>query len=74
VPQARGGKRTKAVVEYDLLAKRPYTYTEEEIAFQVYAVIHNTPKASQPNEREKLLGRIPLGRDLDRGGEVRPCC
>ena len=32
VPQARGGKKTKAVVEYELLVKHPYTYTEEDIA------------------------------------------
>jgi hypothetical protein len=42
VPQARGGKRTKAVVEYELLVKHPYTYTEEDIAFEVYA--HAQPK------------------------------
>jgi hypothetical protein len=46
VPQARGGKKTKAVVEYDLLVKHPYTYTEEDIAFEVYAVLHDIPKAS----------------------------
>jgi hypothetical protein len=33
VPRARGGKKTKAVVEYDLLSEHPYTYTEEDIAF-----------------------------------------
>jgi Family of unknown function (DUF6157) len=32
VPQARGGRKTKAVIEYELLAKHPYTYTEEDIA------------------------------------------
>jgi hypothetical protein len=34
VPQARGGKKTKAVVEYEVLVKHPYTYTEEDIAFE----------------------------------------
>jgi uncharacterized protein DUF6157 len=33
VPQARGGKKTKAVVEYELLGEHPYAYTEEDIAF-----------------------------------------
>jgi hypothetical protein len=55
VPQARGGKKTKAVVEYELLAKHPYTYSEEDIAFEVYAVLHAIPKASRPREREKFL-------------------
>ena len=48
VPQARGGKKTKAVVEYELLVENPYTYTEEDIAFEVYAVLHDIPKANWP--------------------------
>jgi hypothetical protein len=57
VPQARGGKKTKAVVEYELLVKHPYTYTEEDIAFEVYAVLHDTPKAGRPKERKKFLSK-----------------
>ena len=57
VPQARGGKKTKAVVEYELLVKHPYTYTEEDIAFEVYAVLHDISKASWPKEREKFLSK-----------------
>ena len=57
VPQARGGKKTKAVAEYDLLVKHPYTYTEEDIAFEVYAVLHDIPKANWPKEREKFLSK-----------------
>lgn len=55
VPQKRSGKKTKAVVEYELLVKHPYTYTEEDIAFEVYAVQHDIPKASWPKERGKFL-------------------
>src|SRR5437870_1427604 len=57
LPQARGGKKTKAVVEYELLVKHPYTYTEEGIAFEVYAVLHEIPKAGWPKEREKFLSK-----------------
>jgi Family of unknown function (DUF6157) len=57
VPQARGGKKTKAVIEYELLAEHPYTYTEEDIAFEVYAVLHDIPKASRPKERDKFLSK-----------------
>jgi hypothetical protein len=57
VPQARGGKKTKAVVEYELLVKHPHTYTEEDIAFETYAVLHDIPKASWPKEREKFLSK-----------------
>ncbi|HTP20742.1 MAG TPA: DUF6157 family protein [Solirubrobacteraceae bacterium] len=54
-PRARGGKKTKAVVEYDLLAKHPYTYTEEDIAFETYAILHDIPKARRPAERKEFL-------------------
>jgi hypothetical protein len=47
-PQARGGKKTKAVVEYELLVEHPYMYTEEDIAFEVYAVLHDIRKPSGP--------------------------
>jgi hypothetical protein len=57
VPPARGGRKTKALVEYELLAEHPYTYTEEDIAFGVYAALHDIAKASQPAERKKFLSR-----------------
>jgi hypothetical protein len=57
VPQARGGKKTKAVVEFDLLVEHPYTYTEEDIAFEVYAVLHDIPKAKRPTERKRFLSK-----------------
>ncbi|TML92107.1 MAG: hypothetical protein E6G03_16635, partial [Actinobacteria bacterium] len=45
------------MVEYELLVKHPYTYTEEDIAFEVYAVLHDIPKASWPKERERFLSK-----------------
>src|SRR5262245_26935778 len=57
VPQARGGKKSKAVVEYELLVAHPYAYTEEDIAFEVDAVLHDIPKAGRPKEREKFLSK-----------------
>jgi hypothetical protein len=57
VPQARGGRKTKAVVEYELLAKHPYRYTEEDIAFEVYAILHHIPKAKRRTERTKLVSK-----------------
>ena len=57
VPLAKGGKKTKGVVEYELLVKHPYTYTGEDIAFEVYAVLHDIPKSSRPKERERFLSK-----------------
>src|SRR5438093_9330881 len=57
VPQARGGKPTKAVVEYELLAKQPYRYTEEDIAFEVHAAMREIPKTMQASERRTFLSK-----------------
>jgi hypothetical protein len=57
VPHARGAKKTKAVVEYQLLIQHPYTCNEEDIAFQVYAALHDIPKATLPTERKKFLSK-----------------
>ena len=57
VPHARGAKKTKAVVEYQLLIQHPYTCNEEDIAFQVYAALHDIPKATWPTERKKILSK-----------------
>jgi uncharacterized protein DUF6157 len=57
VPQARGGKKTKAVVKYEILVKQPYTHTEEDIAFETYAALHDIPKDIWSKELKKFLGR-----------------
>jgi hypothetical protein len=57
IPRARGAKKTKAVVEYELLVKHPYKYTEEDIAFETYAALHDIPKAIRLAERKKFLSK-----------------
>jgi hypothetical protein len=57
VPQAKGGKKTKAVLEYEMIANHPYRYTEEDLAFEIYAVLHNLPKAHWPTERPRFLSK-----------------
>jgi hypothetical protein len=57
VPKPRAGTKTKAMVEYELLADHPYTYTEEDIAFEVYAAIHDVPRTIRPAERERFLSK-----------------
>jgi hypothetical protein len=56
-PRARGAKKTKAVVEYEILANHPYTYTEQDIAFEVYATLHDIPVADRPTERKQFLSK-----------------
>jgi hypothetical protein len=57
VPTSKGGKKTKAVIEYEKIANHPYKYTEEDIAFEIYASLHNIPKATWSKERQKFLSK-----------------
>jgi len=57
VPLAKGGKKTKPVLEYEMIGSHPYTYTEEDIAFETYAVMHDIPKSDWPTERQKYLSQ-----------------
>jgi len=57
VPKPKGGKKTKPVIEYEMIANHPYKYTEEDIAFETYAVLHNIPKAGWPKERQTFLSK-----------------
>jgi uncharacterized protein DUF6157 len=57
VPQAKGGKKTKAVLEYEMIANHPYIYTEEDLAFEIYAVLHHIAKAMWPKERQTFLSK-----------------
>ncbi len=57
VPKPKGGKKTKPVIEYEMIADHPYKYTEEDIAFETYAVLHNIPKAGWPKERQTFLSK-----------------
>ena len=57
VPRARGAKKTKARAEYELLVDRPYEYTEEGVAFDVYAMLHEIPEAIRLEERRQFLSK-----------------
>jgi hypothetical protein len=43
------------MVEYELLVDHPYAYTEEDVAFEVYAALHDIPKGSRAKERATFL-------------------
>src|SRR6266705_4997937 len=59
VPLARGGKKTKAVVEYEILVKHPYSHTEEDIAFETYAVLHDFTKGHLAQRTQEILKQGP---------------
>ena len=57
VPPPKGNKKTKAVLEYEMIAKHPYKYTGDDIAFQIYALQQAFAKDRWPAERAKFLAQ-----------------
>lgn len=55
VPPARGGRATKALIQYQLISGEPYALTEQEVAFRTHVVMRDIPEADWPTERERFL-------------------
>jgi hypothetical protein len=55
IPQFKGGRKTKPVLEYEMIASHPYKYTQDDVVFGVYAITHDIPASQQPQEREKFF-------------------
>lgn len=53
VPQLKGGKKTVAVIQYELLTNAPYTYTQEDVLFET----HLRHRGLRPNEEERAVLR-----------------
>ncbi len=49
VPAAKGGRRTVALIQDELLSARPYNYTQEEVLFET----HLRHKGLEPDAGER---------------------
>lgn len=47
VPVERGGKKTVAVLQYELLAVSPHVYTQEDVLFEGWVQRQNLPRRSE---------------------------
>lgn len=54
VPVSRAGKKSIAVLEYELISGNPYAYTQEEVQFAVYAQRQGIPTRDLKAHRSKL--------------------
>lgn len=54
VPVAKGGKKSVPVIEYELLSRKPYHYTQEELLFAVHVARLGIPPGELKSRREKL--------------------
>ena len=53
-PQEKGGKKTVAVIQYELLLGHPYEYTQEDVLFKTH-VLHKGITAAEPKSKGKKL-------------------
>ncbi len=54
VPPARGGKRSIAQIEYELISSHPYELTQEEVQFSVHVERTGVTRAQLSAKRNEL--------------------
>lgn len=55
VPAAKGDRKTIPVIQYELLAEHPYTYTQEDLQFEVYVRHKSIPTDDLPARRAEFF-------------------
>ena len=55
VPVSRGGKLTVPALEYQLLSSKPYSYTQNEVQFEVHARHKGVAASELKSRRHELL-------------------
>ncbi len=54
VPVVKGENKSIAVLEYELLSNKPYSYTQEELQFSVHALRKAIPASELKSRRKEL--------------------
>jgi hypothetical protein len=56
-PPSKGGKKTVAEMQYDLIAQNPYKYSSDDILFQIFADRNDVTKAEYKQAREQFFSK-----------------
>ena len=57
IPRSRDGAKSIPVLQYEMIAKHPYTYSQEDVLFEVFAQRHNISEEQKQKEREKFFSK-----------------
>lgn len=57
VPKAKADNKTVPVIQYEMIANNPYTYTQEDVLFEVHAIRNNIPEELRAEERENFFSK-----------------
>ncbi len=56
-PPVKGGNKTVANLQYEIIGGHPYEYTSDDVIFEVYAMKANIAKQNLKKEREKFFSK-----------------
>ncbi|HMR18201.1 MAG TPA: DUF6157 family protein [Sphingobacterium sp.] len=56
-PPSKGDKKTVANIQYDLISQNPYTFTSDEVIFQVHADRNDVTEAEYEEARAQFLSK-----------------
>ncbi len=56
-PPMKGGKKTVATLQFEILAENPYKYTSDDVLFQVHAIRNEIRKADMQAAREEFFSK-----------------
>lgn len=57
VPVEKGGKKTIAVIQYELLAQNPYQYTQEDVLFETHVRHKGVPSGELAAARQAFFAK-----------------
>lgn len=57
VPPMRGGKKSAANYQYEMLTEHPYVYTSDEVLFSTFAIRKEFPKEDWPAQEELFFSK-----------------
>ena len=56
-PTMRGGKKTIANYQYDIITANPYKFTSDDVFFKVFAIRKDLTDVEMESEREKYFAK-----------------
>ncbi len=55
IPASKGEGKTVPVLQYDMIARHPYEYTQDDVLFEVFAERNGITAKDKPAERERFF-------------------
>jgi len=57
MPAPKGDSKTVPVLQYEMIAKHPYTYTQDDVLFEVFAERSGIASKDKPAERKRFFAK-----------------